>query len=238
MKKTILLTAVLLSSSFAQAQDRSIGERALPEFLQQFDTNEDGRLDAEERQAIRDFRLSNREERRNSLDLDGDGTISPEEIEAAREAIRERINRRRNSRFLEAAGEDELLSPEEFANLPGIQFLPEEMRDALFARLDVDENGSVDIDEFYHRLRRHEAPSEGNPDDNQDGDSTGTSFTLSGEGWEYSYSGSTELSPEVVEELTALITSLASDEDLLSSADYRAIREAIAAAVRAASASE
>lgn len=153
--KYTLILAIFATSGFAQAGDRSIGDGTLPEFLEQFDTNEDGIIDEEERQAIRDLRAKMREERRNSIDTDGDGKISREEIEAAREAMRQKIEERRLEKFNEIAGEDGLISPEEYATIPGVERLPEAIQEAIFARLDADESGDISSEEFFHRLRRH-----------------------------------------------------------------------------------
>ena len=154
--KFTLIAALALTSSFAQAGDRSIGDGTLPEFLQQFDTNEDGKIDEEERQAIRDLRSKMREERRNSIDTDGDGEISADEIKAAREALRAKIEERRLEKFNEIAGEDELISKEEYSAIPGVDRLPDFMFDAIFDRLDADDSGDISSEEFFHRLRRHQ----------------------------------------------------------------------------------
>ncbi len=159
MKSTSFATAAFLLGLFsplsAQAEDRAIGEGTLPQFLQQFDTNEDGRIDEEERQAIRDLRTQMREERRNSIDRDGDGQISAEEIEAARAALREQIEARRMEKFTEIAGEDGLISPEEYSQIPGMNRLPDFIFDAIFDRLDADDSGDITLEEFFQRLRRH-----------------------------------------------------------------------------------
>lgn len=155
---TLPLSVLLLGSSFIHADDRSIGNGTLPEFLQQFDTNNDGRIDEEERQAIREYREKLREERRNSIDTDGDGEISLEEIEAAREVIRQKIEDRRLEQFRKIAGEDDLIDRSEFSAIPGMERVPNFIFDALFARLDTDGDGQITADEFLARLRVHLQP--------------------------------------------------------------------------------
>ena len=155
LKQIAIATAFVGSISLAQAGDKGIGDGTLPEFLQQFDTNDDGIIDAEERQAIKDLRDERRQERRDAIDTNDDGEISDEEREAARAAIRERIEARRAEHFAKIAGEDGLLTKEEFAAIPALADTPQEIIDAMFARLDEDEDGNVTLEEFNSRLRRH-----------------------------------------------------------------------------------
>lgn len=154
--KNILIAGALLGSvSFAQADDRSFGDGTLPEFLQQYDVNEDGVIDEEERQAIKDARKAARDERRAEIDTDGDGKVSSDEREAVREAIRQKIAAKRAEKFAEIAGEDGLLSLEEFAALPPLKRASEDRIASIFARLDADESGDVSLEEFNARLRFH-----------------------------------------------------------------------------------
>lgn len=175
--KFTLIAALALTSSFAQAGDRSIGDGTLPEFLQQFDTNDDGKIDEEERQAIRDLRAKMREERRNSIDTDGDGEISADEITAARDTLRAKIEERRIEKFNEIAGEDELISKEEYSAIPGVDRLPDFMFEAIFDRLDDDDDDRISSEEFFHRLRRHN-----NGPDRPDGGEEGGEEGGEGEG--------------------------------------------------------
>ena len=150
-----IVTALVSSITAAQAGDKRVGDGTLPEFLQQFDTNEDGKIDAEERQAIKELRDERRKERRDAIDTDGDGKISGEEKKAAHAAIRERIEDRRAEHFAEIAGDDGLLTRAEFCAIPALADLTAEVADAMFARLDADESGDVTLEEFNNRLRRH-----------------------------------------------------------------------------------
>ncbi|MFT6862304.1 MAG: Ca2+-binding EF-hand superfamily protein [Akkermansiaceae bacterium] len=162
--KNILIAGTLLGgASFAQADDRSFGDGTLPEFLQQYDVNEDSVIDEEERQAIKAARKAAREERRAEIDTDGDGEISSEERDAARDAIRERIAAKRAEKFAEIAGEDGVLSLEEFAALPPLQRASEERVASIFDRLDADDSGAVSLEEFNARLRFHRPPSRPRP---------------------------------------------------------------------------
>lgn len=137
------------------ADDRLFGNGSLPDFLRQLDTNKDGEIDEEERQAIRDLREKMRQHQKKSLDLNEDGEISPSEIASAREALRIKIEERRLAKFTAIAGEDGLISREEYATIPGIDSLPDFVFDAIWGRLDVDGSGDVTASEFLNRLRRH-----------------------------------------------------------------------------------
>lgn len=145
-KFTRLLTVLVLGLGLAQAG-------SLAAFLRPFDANQDGRLDAEEAQAARDYRRQLREERRNSIDANDDGRVTPAEIAAAREQIRATILERRRQRFIDLAGQDELLTLAELAILPQLAAANPAYLDALFVRLDQNEDGSVSFEEFTARLR-------------------------------------------------------------------------------------
>lgn len=158
LKQLLIAGTILGSASLANADDRTFGNGTLSEFLQQFDLNEDGVLDEEERQAMIEARKEIREKRRAAIDTDGDGIISPEERKAARDLMLEKIAEKRAERFAEIAGEDGVLSLEEFSALPPFKRASAERVASLFARLDTDESGGVDLDEFVARLRSHLPP--------------------------------------------------------------------------------
>lgn len=158
MKKSLPLIAVFLGGVFvAPAEDRSAGD-SLPRFLKQFDTNEDGIIDVEERQAIADLRSSLRDLSRKSIDSNQDGEIKRDEIEAAREILRIKIDERRLEMFQKFAGEDNLMTIEEYATIPGSENLPDFVFEGIFERLDTDGSGDVSIEEFFHRLKPHREP--------------------------------------------------------------------------------
>ncbi len=150
----LLLLLILIASS-AFAKEKVFGDGSLPDFLKHFDTNSDGVIDEEERQAIRDLRAKLREEKRTSIDLNRDGRISKDEIAVARAALREQIEQRRLEKFSSIAGEDDLISPEEYTTIPGVSTLPDFIFDAIWSRLDADGSGDISPDEFLQRLRAH-----------------------------------------------------------------------------------
>lgn len=157
MKHTKLIIACTLLAGLApcHSREKTFGDGLLPSFLADFDTNGDGRIDEEERQAIIEARKAALEERRAEIDTDGDGVISPEEREAAREALRQRILEKRRAKFDELAGEDGVLSLEEFSSIPHMSRVPDEIKAAIFARMDKNSDGSVTFEEFTARLRAH-----------------------------------------------------------------------------------
>lgn len=153
MNKYPILSALFLGGIvFAAADDPSSREAPLPRFLRQLDTNRDGIIDEEERQAISDLRAKLRETHRDSIDENRDGRISRREAETARRLVRAKIEERRLEKFREIAGEDDLISPEEFATVPGSGKLPDFVFQGIFDRLDRDASGDISMEEFSHRL--------------------------------------------------------------------------------------
>ena len=160
INQKLVAVIAIMGACPLQADDRSFGDGTLPEFLIPFDVNEDGQIDEEERQAIRDARKAAREQRRAEIDTDGDGEISEEEREAARDEIRANISERRANKFAEIAGEDGLLSLEELSQVRYLSKASENRIASLFARLDTDGSGDISLEEFTARLRDHGSPKE------------------------------------------------------------------------------
>jgi len=159
MKTHLSLLAVFVGGALiAPAQDRPAGD-ALPRFLQQLDTNEDGVIDEEERQAIADLRSKLRDLRRKSIDSNQDGQIKRDEVDAAREVLRMKIDERRLEMFRKIAGEDDLMTIEEYATIPGSENLPDFVFEGIFDRLDTDGSGDISVEEFFHRLKPHREPA-------------------------------------------------------------------------------
>jgi hypothetical protein len=153
MRIFTLLLITIAASAFAK--EKVFGNGSLPAFLRHFDTNSDGLIDEEERQAIRDLRAKLREKKRTSIDLDQDGKISENEVVMARAALREQIDHRRLQKFSSIAGEDNRISREEYLTIPGVRSLPDLIFEAVWSRLDTDGSGHVSPEEFLSRLLRH-----------------------------------------------------------------------------------
>jgi Ca2+-binding EF-hand superfamily protein len=138
------------------AQVQETHEKSLPDFLKRFDTNEDGKIDEEERQAIADLRAKLHSEKQKSIDSNLDGQIQKSEVEFARRILRSKIDERRQQKFREIAGEDNLISRDEFATIPGSETLPEFISSAIFEHLDTDDSGEISFGEFLGKLRDHD----------------------------------------------------------------------------------
>jgi Ca2+-binding EF-hand superfamily protein len=154
-KESILFASYLLGSVFAQDLSKSFGDGTLPEFLMRYDVNEDGIIDEEERQAVKEERKAARKKNRSESDPNRNSQTSLEERLAARNSIRERILSKRAEKFAKIAGKDGLLSLQELANLPPFKNALSERIDSIFKRLDSDGNGDVTLEEFNRRLRDH-----------------------------------------------------------------------------------
>jgi Ca2+-binding EF-hand superfamily protein len=158
MKKTLIIVLMLAGIPLLQGQTtgKTFSDGTLPEALRQYDVNGDGILDAEERAAAKADREATRNaDRLSRWDLNGDGVIDDEERAAARAAMYERIIANRTAMFEKLAGDDGLLSLEEFSTIPALKDRTEEQIAYLFNHLDKNLDGSVSLDEFLSRLTRH-----------------------------------------------------------------------------------
>ena len=168
MKQRVRLvaTSACLSALMAIADDKTFGDGLIPDFLKQYDVNEDGLIDVEERQAIHSSsRETKRGIRRTEIGIDNYRILTDAERLIAQEETRERIALRRAEEFSKVAGQDELMSREELAATPYLVGATERRLNALFKRLDADGSGEVNFDEFIARLRSYRqipASSNGN----------------------------------------------------------------------------
>ena len=155
----LALALALVVSSIAQDKGRSFGDGALPPLLVPYDVNQDGKLSEEEYQVMLDERDDRREAARSAWDNDGDGQLSEEELRKAHEENLRLMVAKREQRFQEVdLNDDNKLSREEFARVPGIEALEPSVVEAVFTRLDDDGDQLVGIWEFLEALE--DRPSE------------------------------------------------------------------------------
>ena len=162
--KTPLITALLLAGApllHAQAPTKTFSDGTLPEALRQFDVDNNGVLDEEERQAAKAARDAKHADFIARWDTNNDGIIDDSEREAAKAAVRERILRARKAKFAELAGEDGVLSLAEFSAIPALATRTPEQIATMFGFLDTNKDESVSLDEFLARLSRHQSPPSG-----------------------------------------------------------------------------
>jgi len=160
MKRTVrtlaIATIVLLTGGTATSWAITIlPPTQLTSLLKLFDIDGNGKLDGEERQAAKDYLAKKYEEILAEWDKDGDGKLSGAEIAALRAHIREKIRENRLARFKEIAGEDELISPEEFAAIPAFAEADPARVAKLFAKLDRNKDGQLSFLEFVKSFRTH-----------------------------------------------------------------------------------
>jgi Ca2+-binding EF-hand superfamily protein len=152
--KTTAIAIALLSAGFATVHAAPPGPEPLTWFLRLFDANSDGVLDAEERQAAKDAIAQKRADFIAKWDTNKDGWLSFSELAAIRAEIIARIEAIRLEKFNDAAGDDSLISPEEFAAIPALADKNPERVTALFEFLDKDDSGFISFEEFNVPLRR------------------------------------------------------------------------------------
>ncbi len=138
MKKLLTLLAFTLglTSSPAAAHDGSSST---------YDVNGDGRIDTEERQAMRSLKESRGGDRKSNRKK----ITTP----ITRAAMKKEIDQRRNDRFLEADSDgDRVLSEEEFQAIPAVARLAASKANKAFRTLDRDGNHQVSLREFTQKL--------------------------------------------------------------------------------------
>ena len=165
-----LMAACAMLVPSVHAEGRVFGDGVLPSVLEMFDTDGDGVLSEEERQAIKDTMRERHQNWVDRWDTDGDGVISDEERQAAIEALRQRIRERREEHFAAADTDgDGKLSKEEFMAIPAVQRLAErdpELPERIFNLLDANGDGYITLEEFLQHLRM--GPGPGEPPDGED----------------------------------------------------------------------
>ncbi len=85
----LTLTALFLSDPSPLYAEDAVARENHPRFKARFDTNKDGVLSEEEKQAAHDQWKTKHKELRQKADLDGNGKLDPSEKEKFREEFRE-----------------------------------------------------------------------------------------------------------------------------------------------------
>ena len=158
--------------AFAQGgpnqQQKKFGDgTGLPSYLSHYDVNNDGIIDEEERQVMDQARDQIRKKLRTDWDSNGDGSIDAAERDQAKTRLRDMIAETRSTRFAEAESDtdtDEELSYAEFILLPGMAKKVADKPDvvqAIFDRLDTDDNGTVSLDEFLAAVKQCDQARDG-----------------------------------------------------------------------------
>jgi Ca2+-binding EF-hand superfamily protein len=167
---TLCFTPAVFAQTGQQQQKRFGDSTCLPAYLAQYDVNGDGVISEEERQVMELARDQIQKKLRTDWDTNGDGKISDQERDQAKLRLRDMITECRTTRFLEADLDgDEVLSYDEFILLPGmakkVVDKPEVVA-AIFDRLDIDDSGTISLDEFLACVKQC--------DQARDGTGTGT----------------------------------------------------------------
>ena len=154
MNPKLLLAIVAISVSHAAPPGLQTG---IPAFL---DTDGDGKISEAERQAFAESRAAARSSGGpKNWDTNGDGTIDEEERLAAVVTLKTRLETKLASLFLDLAGDDSLLTLEEFATLPQFKNVPPQTAANLFNLLDTDDDGFVTVAEFFKGIGRGHPPA-------------------------------------------------------------------------------
>ena len=154
MKISTLLAALLIQAAIAVPPQMATG---VPAFL---DTDGDGKISDAERQAFNESRAKGRDKdsERTNWDTNGDGTVDEEERLAAVETLKSKMKVKLAYLFLDLAGDDGVLSLEEFSSLPQFKHTPPQPAANLFKRLDENDDGLVTIEEFFKQTGRGGPP--------------------------------------------------------------------------------
>ncbi len=144
--KTKLIYSFFACAGMAIASPQAPTQAAgsIPDWL---DTDGDGVISELERQAFAESRRDAVGSLHAQWDTNGDGVIDDEERAAAIEELKNKAKAKLTELFLIAAGEDEVMTLEDFTAFAP-EDMPEEVVAALFAMLDKNGDGEVTLEEF------------------------------------------------------------------------------------------
>jgi uncharacterized membrane protein YgcG len=141
------LFALLIGVSFASAAPQ-LPSGAIAQIPAWLDTDGDGVVSELERHAFAEARKNGGKSFTDQWDEDDDDDLDENEQESAMNALAEGARRKLCELFLNVAGDDGLLSLEEFTLIPAVSDLSPEKINPLFDLLDTDKDGFVSLDEF------------------------------------------------------------------------------------------
>ncbi|MEK7953457.1 EF-hand domain-containing protein [Luteolibacter soli] len=123
------------------------------------DVNGDGNISELERQAYDEARNSSRGQGNKIWDTNGDGQVDETERQAAVVELKNRMDQKVASLFLDLAGDDQLLTLEEFSTLPRYSHVPPHVPANHFNHMDENEDGFVTLEEFFKGTGRGKPPA-------------------------------------------------------------------------------